>query len=265
MNEKTNISVILPVYRLDEITKPLFANAVKSVEEQTINPDELLLVVGKDDKESIDYINSMSFGLLNVRIILNEGETDFASQFNLGVKESKSDWVSLLEQDDEYAKIWFKNAIQYRSSYPNVDIFLPIIVDVNGKNEFISFTNEATWAQSFSDVLGVLDNNALDAYPNFNIDGMVIRKETYESYGGIKKNIKLTFIYEFLLRMTLKDAKVMTIPKFGYKHTNQREGSLFHGYTQTINAAEAKWWLHKAKQEQYQPKDREITFDSNLA
>jgi hypothetical protein len=38
---------------------------------------------------------------------------------------------------------------------------------------------------------------------------MVIRKSVYEENGGFKPSIKLTFIYEFLLRMTFKDVKVI--------------------------------------------------------
>jgi hypothetical protein len=48
-----------------------------------------------------------------------------------------------------------------------------------------------------ADELGILDNNALLTYQNFNTDGMVIRKSVYEENGGFKPSIKLTFIYEF--------------------------------------------------------------------
>jgi hypothetical protein len=74
---------------------------------------------------------------------------------------------------------------------------MPIIVDVDNQNQFVGFTNEAVWAASFSDELGILDNNALLTYQNFNTDGMVIRKSVYEENGGFKPSIKLTFIYEF--------------------------------------------------------------------
>jgi hypothetical protein len=91
---------------------------------------------------------------------------------------------------------------------------MPIIVDVDNQNQFVGFTNEAVWAASFSDELGILDNNALLTYQNFNTDGMVIRKSVMRN-GGFKPSIKLTFIYEFLLRMTFKDVKVMVILDLG--------------------------------------------------
>jgi hypothetical protein len=264
--EKTNISVILPVHELNEETKQLFTNAVLSVKEQTVRPDELVIVTPKGS-EAYNYIKDFDYGdyKASVTIIENDGDTDFSSQVNLGVEKAKSEWISILEYDDEYAKIWFKNVVEYRKAHTNVDIFLPIVVDVDPAGQFIGFTNEAVWANSFSDELGMLDNNALLAYQNFNIDGMVIKKSAYDEFGGFKSSIKLTFIYEFLLRMTFKDVKVMVIPRFGYKHINQRAGSLFSTYKESLNPVEAKWWLSIAKKEYYFPKDRNITYETQNA
>jgi GT2 family glycosyltransferase len=263
---KNNISVILPVHELNEETKLLFANAVTSVKEQTLRPDELVIVVPKDSEVS-SYIKSFDFGDYkeSISIVENEGATDFASQINFGVSKAKSEWLSILEFDDEYAKIWFKNVVEYIAAYENVDIFMPIIVDVDDKQGFIGFTNEAVWANSFSEELGILDNGALLSYQNFNIDGFVIKKSVYENFGGFKSNIKLTFIYEFLLRMTFQAAKIMVIPKFGYKHINQRPNSLFARYKESLNPTEARWWLSQAKKEYYHKKDRDITYETQNA
>ena len=195
--KKTGISVVLPVHQLDEQTKTLFNNAVQSVKVQTVKPDELVIVVPKGS-EVATYIKSLDFGdfASNITIAENDGETDFASQIDFGVKTSKSDWFSILEFDDEYANIWFKNVVEYRAAHTDVEIFMPIVVDVDASGQFIGLTNEAVWAQSFSDELGILDNNALLAYQNFNIDGIVMKKSVYENFGGFKSSIKLTFIYE---------------------------------------------------------------------
>lgn len=260
--EKANIAVILPVHELDETTKPLFNMAVKSVETQQVLPSELLIVVPKGSEVS-SYIKALDFGPIKdiVSVIENEGETDFASQVNLGVKKAKSEWVSFLEFDDEYANIWFKNVVAYQKAHDNVGLFMPIVVDTNAEGAFIGFTNEAVWANSFSDELGILDLNALLTYQNFNIDGIVIQKSIYEEMGGFKPSIKLTFIYEFLLRMTFKDVRVMVIPRFGYKHVNQRPSSLFEKYSATMDSVEARWWLSQAKKEYYFDKDRKITYE----
>ena len=257
------VSIILPVHELNEITKPLFLKAVKSVELQKLLPQELVIVVPKDSDVS-EYVKALDFESIKdiVTIAENDGPTDFANQVNFGVSQAKSTWVSFLEYDDEYANIWFKNVAEYIDAYNNVGIFLPIIVDTDQNSNFIGFTNEAVWAASFSDELGILDLNALLTYQNFNIDGLVIKKSIYEEYGGFKPNIKLTFIYEFLLRMAFKDVKIMTIPRFGYKHINQRPDSLFSKYKSEIDPVEAKWWLAQAKKEYYFDKDRKITYQT---
>ena len=146
-------------------------------------------------------------------------------------------------------------------AYTNVDLFMPIVVDTDANGNFIGFTNEAVWANSFSDELGILDLNALLAYQNFNIDGILIKKDVFEEHGGFKPSIKLTFIYEFLLRMAFKDVRIMTVPRFGYKHVNQRPESLFDSYRTTMDPVEAKWWLTQAKKEYYFEKDRKITYE----
>jgi hypothetical protein len=259
--EKTNISVIIPVHELNEITKPLFANAVTSIKEQSVRPDELVIVVPKGSEVS-SYIKSFDFGDYkdSISIVENDGATDFASQINYGVSQCKSEWFSILEFDDEFAKIWIKNVVEYRAAHKDIDLFMPIVIDVDNNNSFIGFTNEAVWAQSFSEVLGVLDNGAILAYQNFNTDGMVIKKSIYEEFGGFKPSMKLTFIYEFLIRMTFKAAKIMVIPKFGYKHVNQRAGSLFQTYKDTLDPVEARWWLNIAKKESYFKQDRKTSY-----
>lgn len=260
----SNISVILPVHELNEVTKPMLINAIKSVEEQKVKPDELLIVV-PSGSEASEYIKTLEVKGVQLVIVLNDGPTDFASQVNLGVSKATSEWVSFLELDDEYANIWFKNVVEYRKAHDNVGIFMPLVVDVDPTGTFIGFTNEAVWANSFSDELGILDLNALLTYQNFNIDGIVMKKSIYEEFGGFKPSMKLTFIYEFLLRMTFKDVRVMTIPRFGYKHLNQRPDSLFANYRNTMDPIEVKWWLSQAKKEYYFEKDRKITYDSQTA
>lgn len=261
MKEVTNITVILPVHELTDETKELFSNAVKSVESQKVKPDELIIVTPKNS-DAAKYIKKYNFGEISsmTKVVENEGETDFCSQINLGVSEAKTEWVSFLELDDEYANIWFKNVVEYRKAHSNVELFMPIVVDVDTNSNFIGFTNEAVWANGFSDELGSLDLNALLNYQNFNIDGIVIKKSVFEEYGKFKSSIKLTFIYEFLLRMSFKDVKIMTIPRFGYKHMNQRNDSLFDKYRQTMDPVEARWWLSQAKKEYYFDKDRKITY-----
>lgn len=260
---KTDISLIIPIHKLDDSVSEYFEKAINSISEQKTLPDEVL-IVHSNDKKLIKFLNSFDFGKIKkiTKVIENEtGNYDFQSQINYGVEQSTSNYFSFLEYDDALSPIWFDNVVKYRESYPEVGVFLPIIFECNEKGEFISFTNENVWVQNVSENMGLLDNETLQKVQNFNFDGMVVNKEIFQEHGGLKKHMKLTFTYEFLLRLSYLDVQIMVIPKLGYKHINNRPGSLFDEYKNTVNVLESKFWVNKAKKEYFFTEDREITYD----
>lgn len=257
---ETKTTIILPIHKLDETNTSYFERAIKSIENQKVKAEELLIVVPKGLEIKNEVLNNVKH-----TIVVNEGETDFCSQINFGVNNVKTEFFSILEVDDEYSKIWFDNVAKYISAYKDVDVFLPIVLDVDINGKFLHFTNEPVWAKDFSDKLGFLDNDALLNFPNFQLSGAVIKTESFKAVGGLKPSIKLHFIYEFFLRMSYYDKKMMTLPKLGYKKVNMRPDSLFFNYYNTesekIDAVEARFWFNTARKECYFKQDRGIKFD----
>tara|TARA_R110002020_G_scaffold138469_7_gene308575 strand:- start:37644 stop:38450 length:807 start_codon:yes stop_codon:yes gene_type:complete len=260
------ITVILPIHKLGEKEKDYFFNAIESVGTQVSETKPKCLVVVSDEElkkeiESLEYKEGIKD---TFKVIVNTGESDFCSQINFGVDNIDTEWFSILEVDDEYSKIWFKKVNEYMSHYSDVEVFLPLVLDVSPEGKFLHFTNEPVWAPEFSDKLGFLDNDSLLNFPNFQTSGGVYKKEAFKSVGGFKSKVKLHFVYEFLLRMTYYDKTIMTIPKLGYKKTNMRENSLFYDYyngVDRIDPLEAKWWFNTAKKECYFKQDRGITYE----
>ena len=255
-----DITIIIPIHTIENDEINLLKTALDSVKDQKVKPEELLIVCPETIKKDIDKVD---FGDLNKRILVNEsGSYDFATQINIAVDSCESDYFCILEVDDEISSIWLEQVKKYMKEHEDVDIFLPLITNVDSSNKFIGWSNEPVWAMSFTEEIGILDLDALLQYPNFNIDGMVMSKEFFQDIGGLKKNIKLTFVYEFLLRSVFMDARIMTIPKVGYKHINMREGSLFYNYKNhpdyLISGEEGKFWLESAKKEYFFTEDREI-------
>jgi len=286
MGEKSNITVILPIVTLDNLeynvtsvgednkqvvkTANYLNTALNSITTQKTLPEEVIIVVGKGvDTGIIDakIKETIKSDEVNFRIISNDGETDFASQINFGVENVNTTYFSILEVDDQYATIWFDNAVKYRKWY-DVDVSLPLCLDVNTEGKFLHFSNEPVWAKDFSEKQGFLDNDSLLNFPNFQLSGAIIKTDAYKSVGGLKPTLKLQFIYEFLLRMSYYDKKMMTIPKLGYRKTNMREGSLFHGYyhkdTTKMNPIEARFWFNTARKESYFKADRKIKYMENV-
>lgn len=265
--EKLNLSVILPIKSsLVRDFDEYFKKSIESLKTQKTPLNELVIVKSNEDKLS-EYLSGFDFGDLNVKMVEYNGEPNYSSQINEGIKNSSSEWVSFFEFDDEYSSIWFNNVQKYIGHHPDVDAFLPVVIDVDNKSVFAGFTNEATFAANFSQEVGILTNETLHGYQNFQTSGMVIKKSTVEEFGGFKSNFKLTFVYEFLLRMTYNSVKIMTIPKIGYKHTNLREDSLFWDYKNgenKLDEKEVKFWVESAKKEYFFTSEREINYEPSV-
>jgi glycosyltransferase involved in cell wall biosynthesis len=268
MSTKLSLSVILPIKSSKAKNfDDYFKNAIDSLKNQQIEFEELLIVHTKEES-LIELLNNYDFGNLTVTKLLWDKDPNYADQVNYGIKNAKGKWVSLFEFDDEYANIWFKNVAKYTEAYPEVQMFLPVVVEVDEKGVFAGFTNEATFAANFSQEMGILTNDVLQDYQNFQTAGCVFKKDIIDDFGGLKPSIKLTFIYEFLLRLTYNSVSIMTIPRLGYKHTNMREGSIFWNYKFgdfKMVEDEVKFWIQTAKKEYFFPDDRVIKYQHENA
>ena len=265
MNTKLSLSVILPIKsskarNFDEY----FEKAITSIKTQSVGIQELV-IVHSSEESLVNFLNEYDFESLNVVKLLWDKDPNYCEQVNYGISNATGTWISLFEFDDEYSSIWFKNVKKYVESYPNVQAFLPI-VETDEKGMFAGFTNEATFAANFTQEMGFLTNETLQDYQNFQTAGCVIKKSVIEDFGGFKSSIKLTFVYELLLRLTYNSVRIMTIPKIGYKHLNLREGSIFwhHKFgTDRLSENEVKFWIQTAKQEYFFKEERAINEETN--
>ena len=255
-----NITVILPVHRIEDSYRVMLDNSIKSVE-QFHEDVKLMIVCPPSVKTELTNISEV----LDINIVTNNSKTDFCSQVNLGIEKCDTEWFSILEIDDEYKSIWLKSTNEYVKTYTDVDVFLPVVKDINTDGNFVSFTNESTWAYGFTEKQGVLDNEVLLDFQNYQISGGLYRTQVIKDNGSLKENIKLTFGYEFLLRLTHNNIKVMTVPRVGYQHLNFREDSLFWSYkndeTNKVSEDEAKFWLETAKKEFFFKNKRDVNYE----
>lgn len=264
MKNKINTTVILPIHDIGcENFNDLFIKAVKSVDNNTVLPTELLIISAN---ETIKEYLEKNIPELEVshRIIVNPNTSDYPTQVNYGVSQINTKYFSLLEFDDAYKPIWFENLEKYMIEYNDKEIFLPIISEMNSKGNFVGLSNEPAWSFDFSDKLGEINNETLLEFPNISLCGMTMDKEVFINIGELKPSIKLTFNYEFLLRYTYSGKNVLIIPKIGYEHTNMRPSSLFWEYKNStdpnikITPEESVFWMEVAKKEYYYTEAREI-------
>ena len=254
-----NITVIIPVHKLDDVYKEMLSNAIASVEDFH-NDVKVSIVSPTSIKKDLKDLSQK----LEINIIENKGETDFCSQVNLGIENCETEWFTILEMDDEFKPVWLKSMNEYIKEYPDVDVFFPVVKDVNVEGKFLSFTNESTWAYGFVDKQGFLDNETLLDYQNYQTSGGLYKTQVVKDNGSLKENIKLTFSYEFLLRLTHNGVKILTVPRIGYQHVNFREDSLFWSYkndeSKKLEEDEVKFWLETAKKEFFFKNKRDVKY-----
>lgn len=256
------ITVILPVHKLENEYNDMLIKAVESVK-MFYNDVKLLIVAPEKLKKDLSKVD---FGQkLEISLKFHNSESDFCSQINEGAKTCDTEWFSILEIDDEYQKPWLKSINEYMGENPEADVILPIVKDVNPEGTFTNYTNESVWAYGFSEKQGVLDNEVLMEYQNYQISGGLYKTKVFLDNGGLKNNIKLTFGYEFLLRLTHNGAKVIVVPKIGYRHVNLREDSLFWLYKNDeelkLKDKEPKFWVETAKKEFFFNNKRDVKYN----
>jgi len=256
-----NITIILPIHTLSGDYNEMLTNALSSVEDFH-NDVKVLIVCPTSLKKDLKDLSNK----LEIKIVPNKGETDFCSQVNLGIDSCDTEWFSILEIDDEYKPLWLKTMNEYMKTFTDVSVFLPIIKDINEEGEFMSFTNESAWAYGFTERQGFLDNEVLLDFQNYQTSGGLYKTEVIKEQGKFKENIKLTFSYEFLLRLTHNGIRVMIVPKVGYQHVNLREDSLFWSYrndeSKKLFEPEIKFWIESAKKEFFFKNKRDINYQS---
>lgn len=246
-----DIAVIIPVHELkDETEKNLLLNAINNVKKCQKNYEFKLntyIVTSLTlDKEFTD----------GCTVIVNNGDTDFCSQVNLGAKTVTEDYFSILEFDDEYNEKWFSMVHKYFYSNEDVSVFLPINIQIFSKEDYRQFANEAPWAMQFSQELGFVDFKCLENYYGFNITGGVFNRNDFNRIGGLKPSIEVAFNYEFLLRVTNKKLKVFIVPKEGYRHVIDRENSLTDICGKKFTQDEVDKWYALATKEYPYEEDR---------
>lgn len=244
-----DITVIIPMVDFSKENLDLLKNAVGSV------PEECGIILSISDgnkKEAIassigDVQNEVNF------VVSDNGEdTSFASMVNRAVEAVQTKWFSILEYDDTYTEIWGKSAEEWMQAKDDVSVFM-FLEDIYewGTQKYLGFGNESVLASAFSEVIGYLDNEALQNFFDYYMTGSIFNVEDWKEVGPLKNLIKVTFWYEWLLRATKKAKKVFVIPRVGYRHNMGKKNSLTEIYKDTLSEEEIQWWFDLAKRDYF--------------
>jgi hypothetical protein len=258
-NNILDLTVIIPINKLEnDLDNNLFGESIKSINNQIdgFKPKEVIIITTTETSKSLDLKE-----FKNTKVIINdETSNNIQSQINKAVKEVKTNFFMVLDSDDEITNFYFKNLSIHMEEMKNVDMFLPLIADVTLDKKIHRYINEINWAKDVTnDRHGYLTMETLMNYNLVSINGAAIRKEKFEEAGGLKESVKLSFVYEFLMRFTNIDGITYTVPKIGYLRKMGRENS-YLAQQATMENDEVTFWWNLAKKEYVWPHDRNKTY-----
>ena len=252
------IDIIIPVHKYDDEIKSLLTRCLSSIKEMAINAKGVDIgcdvhIIGPNTLplEILDLVEWEDY--FNLAVYENDGNTDFCSQINFAVDNvCTNEYFMIVELDDMVTPKWLNMSQPYIKERKKCPIFLPLVevYDTNSPKTPVHYINEIAWSSSFTeDVLGVLSTALIKDFRNFNITGAIIKRGDFIKAGKFKPSIKLSFCYEMLLRLTHFHGDAFVIPKVGYFHFINREGSLFDEYYKTLAKEEGSWWIDLALEE----------------
>ena len=302
LNNK-KLLVVLPVNKISDV---YLNECTYSLAQQTYEIDLLVLTNGLSDADT----NTLKSILDNptVNILSKEGEetktttvssekklnytieqTDsksFAATFNDAVSYASVngyEYFSVVENEDVLERNWYKNFTKYATTKKDHQVFLPLSREVSNGN-FIGFYNEASWMEGLAEVSGTFDLQLMMRFNCMNVGGAVFHTESIKKYSEVdesgrcksmKENVKISFIYEFFLRMIYNDLKFFSVPRIGYEHRIDIATDVYDGFSSKIprdiitrpeekggmNQEEYKFWSDIAKKEYFFDEERDLKFN----
>lgn len=109
---KKKISVIVPVYNVEKYLE----DCIDSIENQTYNNIELILVDDGSTDKSLEIAKTMKKKYNNIIVISQENQGQGAAR-NVGLNYSSGDYISFIDSDDIISQNMFKKMITYCEKY----------------------------------------------------------------------------------------------------------------------------------------------------
>lgn len=260
---KNRLTIVIPVHEFNKKVETYLNSVINSINKQVLGdktpkPD-VVIVHDPSITKKLKFDNTVDARLLSN----SSGDCSYQGQVNFASQNISTEYFSVVEYDDEIGTTYVKRVYNHINYMSDVEVFLPMIIEVDSENQAVKFTNEPVWSQQFvgdNGEIGYLSDELLNEYSDFKLSGAVFKNESFKNIGLYKTHIKLTFMFEFLLRAIKNGFKIYTIPKIIYKHLVGREGSMFEDYSKNMSIEERKFWFETAKAEHLFTKDRDVVY-----
>jgi len=186
---RINVSVIIPTYN-----RVNFLSAcIESVLKQSLPVDEIILVDNNSTDGTVNYVRD-NFSKVKVLI---EKKRGVSSARNLGIINSKNNWIALLDSDDEWMKDKIKKQVEFIKNLNHRISF------VHTNEKWIRNKIHLNQKKKHAKKGGYIFQDCLDIC-KISPSSTLIKKSLFEQYGLFNTKFKVCEDYELWLRFTSK-------------------------------------------------------------
>ncbi|SIS84415.1 glycosyltransferase family 2 protein [Belliella pelovolcani] len=192
------ISVIIPTHNRPKLLK----RAIQSVIEQKYNAFEILIVDDVNCQETENLIKG--FSQSNLFYINNACGSGASSSRNLGVEFSKGDYISFLDDDDEWLPDKLSEQVKEIDKSGADVIFSKILIKYENK--------DLSYITNTSIVKDPLKQILIENYLGATISA-VIKKQAFLNIGGFDINFPAREEYDLWIRLISGGFKISVVSK----------------------------------------------------
>src|SRR5437764_4747886 len=183
------ISVILPVYN----GVPYLAEAVRSIQNQTLSDFELLAIDDGSTDGSASYLQQAVRCDSRISVIANP-KKGLVEALNLGLELARGKFIARMDADDVSAAIRFKRQIDFLNASPSIAVVGSAITLINGAGRAIGAIDFPTEPAHVDAALERMDCPVAHA-------SVMARRSVITSVGGYRETFRHAEDYDLWLRV----------------------------------------------------------------
>lgn len=199
---KPKFSVVMPTFNRPALLK----RALRSISKQTFSDYEVIVV---DDHSEMPVSIPDDIGIENIRLIRHQVNSGAASAYNSGIATASGEFISILDDDDEYHPDFLAITARALHDHPEAEWCWSSI-------RVIDYGSERSLAQAVDSIYPSHyesdDDLYFDAVRIGNGFGFTVRSSCYARVGRYDETFKIAEDAEFVYRLLAMGARPVVIP-----------------------------------------------------
>ena len=183
-----NISVIIPTYNRASLIK----RAVESVLDQTVKPNEVIVVDDGSSDNTREVVESIQSPI--VKYVYRENGGAGAAR-NTGVKEAAGDWIAFHDSDDMWRRDKLEKQAEYLKEHPDTGlVYSSYEMHLEDGTSILMPGNKDGLSLEGNIFVPLLVRNTVGA------PTVVVRKDLFEKAGGFDESLRSLEDWDFAVR-----------------------------------------------------------------